>query len=153
MTMPIMTSSVTELRVHRHVLRLASAIGVAGILLHLVLAYSHRFDPVVAGIMLLLSVVCAPCLIRLWRRRDIRTAGIVLGTSVGMILSHIAWMGYGGMQGHQHSLQPVHSVAIVYDPLVLMLWLTLEFGCAALCAAVLRTAGRRVPSGGFSASR
>jgi hypothetical protein len=71
--------------------RLAAAVGVAGIAVHLALAGGHAgHAPVVLAALGALALVCVPCGLSLWRRPGDRAAWItLLALSAIMMVLHL----------------------------------------------------------------
>lgn len=118
--------------------------------LHLHMAGQHA--GLMAGAMLLMALMCLPCVLPLWRSGSAGAARMMMGGALAMVAVHAVLLlaAGGGGNGHQHGGVPAVAVAAdgagaqtTFTMLALVGW---ELAAAMLAATWLRrrdAAGRR----------
>ncbi|HEY2557829.1 MAG TPA: hypothetical protein VGI08_12035 [Diaminobutyricibacter sp.] len=110
-------------------LKAAAAVAAAAAACHLALAGIDPAHPLMIVTMVVLTGLCLPCAVTLWRRPTEHAATAMLFMSVVMILAHTA-----SLSTHEHgstaSLAGAPAVTVfTIAPLLLELAVTLQLAC------------------------
>ncbi|WP_457962221.1 hypothetical protein M1E17_11615 [Arthrobacter sp. D1-29] len=142
-----MTTTAGLARASRPVLhpRLCAVVVAGSSAVHLWLAATSRHGAWLGALMLVLAVVCLPCVVHIWEHSRVAALRRVMACAVGMVALHGLLLAAGGAGGHAHGGVPASDAPSVNGAAGLLLVIALEITTALLAATLLARLRRTSP--------